>query len=128
MGLSEFIQSIKNSFKVVPFDPSCFDHPTASKVSWSPKKGGGTSYKTRTLNTESSSKLVYKGSKRGKMLGSIFIIVPIIIMASVFISIDELAADLSDLSGFFIPLTVLTIGIFVIYYSNRPIVIDKQLG
>jgi len=128
MGLSNFIQKIKNSFKTVPFDPSCFDHPTANKVSWSPQKRGGSNFKTRKLTTVSSTKLVYKASKVMILFGGIFIVFPMFFIFPLFFNSDSISINFFEFIPFLIPFIFPIVGILLIYYFNRPIVIDKQLG
>ena len=129
MGLSKIIQGIKDAFQPEkPFDASCFNHPTALKVSWSPKKGGGSNFKTRVLKQESSTKLVYKGSKGIIIFGSIFILLPLFFIIPIFTKLDEIV--LSSFNDLFIivPFIFPTVGVLLIYFGSKPIVIDKKLG
>lgn len=129
MGLSKFIQDIKNAFKSKePFDSTVFDHPIAQKTGWGPQAPGGASFKTRNLSKVSSSKLIYKGSISMIFFGGVFMVIPLIIFITIFGKINDIGLNDVEYIYLIFPLIFMTVGFFIAYNGYRPIVLDKKLG
>ena len=69
MGLSNYLKKLVQPNSVPAFDPSIFNNELASKVSWSPKAGGGANFKTKKLVQISDTELQYKASSFGNIFG-----------------------------------------------------------
>lgn len=101
-----------------------------SKVSVTPIKSGGASFKTNVLIQESISKLIYKPSTGAALFSFIFLAVGLSIL---FFSISPIFNKTSE--GLSINLFLLLFGFvfagaggLMFYYFYKPRVFDKQLG
>ncbi|WP_405210612.1 hypothetical protein [Dokdonia sp. Asnod2-E02] len=128
MGLSNFIKNLVQATKTTAFDPGVFNDELASKVSWSPKAGGGANFKTKSLVKISDSELQYKASSFGKILGALFIIFPIVFILVGTTTIIKTGFKVEALIFVLIPLIFIGVGIFIIKKFNTTITFNKSSG
>lgn len=128
MGLSNFIKNLVQATKTTAFDPGVFNDELASKVSWSPKAGGGANFKTKSLVKVSDSELQYKASSFGKLFGALFIIFPIVFILVGTTTIIKTGFKVEALIFVLIPLIFIGVGIFIIKKFNTTITFNKSSG
>ena len=128
MGLSNFIKNLVQATKTTAFDPGVFNDELASKVSWSPKAGGGANFKTKSLVKVSDSELQYKASSFGKIFGALFIIFPIVFILVGTTTIIKTGFKVEALIFVLIPLIFIGVGIFIIKKFNSTITFNKSSG
>jgi len=128
MGLSNFIKNLVQATKTTAFDPGVFNDELASKVSWSPKAGGGANFKTKSLVKISDSELQYKASSFGKIFGALFIIFPIVFILVGTTTIIKTGFKVEALIFVLIPLIFIGVGIFIIKKFNTTITFNKSSG
>ncbi|WP_298350423.1 hypothetical protein [uncultured Dokdonia sp.] len=128
MGLSNFIKNLVQATKTTAFDPGVFNDELASKVSWSPKAGGGANFKTKSLVKISDSELQYKASSFGKIFGALFIIFPIVFILVGTTTLIKTGFKVEALIFVLIPLIFIGVGIFIIKKFNSTITFNKSSG
>lgn len=128
MGLSNFIKNLVQATKTTAFDPGVFNDELASKVSWSPKAGGGANFKTKSLVKISDSELQYKTSSFGKVFGALFIIFPLVFTVLGITAISKFGFKIEGILFALVPLIFIGVGIFIIKKFNSTITFNKSSG
>lgn len=128
MGLSNFIKNLVQATKTTAFDPGVFNDELASKVSWSPKAGGGANFKTKSLVKISDSELQYKASSFGKIFGVLFIIFPLVFTVLGITAISKFGFKIEGILFALVPLIFIGVGIFIIKKFNSTITFNKSSG
>lgn len=131
MGIKSFLNQIKEAVLagVKTVDPIIFDHPLAQKTEWTPKAPGGSNFKTRTLVSESSSILYYKGSTGLFIFGLIFTIFPLLfVIPFFFVTDNDVGKDGFSYVWIMIPIIFFIIGLFILRSSLKRKYLDKSAG
>ncbi|ANH60963.1 hypothetical protein [Dokdonia donghaensis] len=128
MGLSNFIKNLVQATKTTAFDPGVFNDELASKVSWSPKAGGGANFKTKKLVQISDTELQYKASSFGKIFGALFIIFPLVFTVLGITAISKFGFKSEGVLFALVPLIFIGVGIFIIKKFNSTITFNKSSG
>lgn len=113
-----------------PIDVSEFGDPLAERISWSPKKGGGTNIKSHSLVKEGYNRYSFKATYSAKIFFGVFILVgaifPIVFLAGGTEGQGVVSWEKVAVTGF--GLLFMGIGILMGYLFMRPIVFDKSVG
>lgn len=104
--------------------PDELGDPVAAEVSWTPCRGGGTSFRTRRLVMERPDRLVFRGTAQAYVFNALF--------AGGGIAFPFLIGAEGD-TGMYIFLTLFgfifaAAGLYGLYISARPTVLDRQRG
>lgn len=112
-----------------PFHPQVFRNPLAEKVSWEPKKGGGSNFKNRKLILKDSRTLVYKPTVFSYIFSGLFIIGPIAFFCvSFIINKNSFGEQFLELPFILMPLLFIGVAGFIAYNTLQPQGFSKQLG
>ena len=123
--ITEFLKKLSTKTTHV-VDPQQFNDPLAIRVSWSPAKGGGASFKTHSLIKAEYYRIEFIASLGAKIFYGLFFGIGLAVMIGVSIGMaDEGIKVLFPIvfGGIFT-----TVGGLLYYFGTAPIVFDRQIG
>ncbi len=120
--MARAIQRIQR--EAVPFDPSNLGDDLASRVDWSPVKGGGASFRTHHLERIDSNRCEFKAAAGAKLFYGVFVVMGL----GVAIAFGTAGASSAGLFPVLFGLGFAAIGGVLWYFGAAPIVFDKRRG
>jgi hypothetical protein len=124
---------LKRAGTPVTFDASRFNDPVALQVEWSPKKGGGTNFRTHKLVLVDFNRMEFKTTFGAFLFYLVFLLTGAGISSgfAVYSFMNETGTGMGNFEMFMPFLTGIlffALGIYLYYNGAKPVVFDKRYG
>ncbi len=129
--LKQILEKLKTLGETSRFDPSAFNDTIASLTEWTPRKGGGSNFKTHQLTKLDADRMEFRASLGAKLFYLIFLLAGlgmVVFVLSSVVSKGRFALETQTLMPMGMGVVFAIVGGVLFYFGTAPIVFNKLKG